>query len=104
MAHVASLYFKPGHRIADVTYGKGVFWRGIDRSRYDFHPSDLKTCPDAAFDFRRLPYPYGSFHVVVLDPPYVHNPVERYFEKNYATPETTKGLNHSGTSSCIKTG
>lgn len=96
MAHVASLYFQPGYCIADVTYGKGVFWRGIDRSQYDFHPSDLKTCPDAAFDFRRLPYPYGSFHAVVFDPPYVHNPGRRFSEENYRNAETTKGLNHTG--------
>jgi hypothetical protein len=29
-AQVAKLYFRPGDRIADVTYGKGVFWRQVD--------------------------------------------------------------------------
>lgn len=96
MAKVASLYFRPGFRIADVTYGKGVFWRNIDKAQYDFHPSDLKTCPNAAFDFRRLPYQYGSFDVVVLDPPYIHNPSKRFYEQNYRNAETTKGLSHSG--------
>jgi Flp pilus assembly pilin Flp len=98
MERIAALYFKPGFRIADVTYGKGVFWRNIDTTQYDFHPSDLKTCPTAAFDFRRLPYRSGTFDVVALDPPYVHDPGLLFFEANYRNSETTKGLGHGGRS------
>jgi hypothetical protein len=32
MSEVARLYFQPGFRIADVTFGRGVFWKKIDVS------------------------------------------------------------------------
>lgn len=96
MERIAALYFKPADRIADVTFGKGVFWRQIDTTRYDFHPSDLKTCPQSPHDFRKLPYQDGEFDVVVLDPPYMHNPGATLHEANYRNAETTKGLSHAG--------
>lgn len=64
---ILSLYGKEGDRIADITYGKGVFWRKVDTSQYDFHPTDLKTNVDC----RALPYDDSSFDVVVFDPPYM---------------------------------
>lgn len=54
--------------IADVTYGKGVFWKNIDLSGYEFRPSDLMT----AVDFRNLPYEDNEIDLLVLDPPYMH--------------------------------
>ena len=96
MERIAVLYFKPGYRIADVTFGKGVFWRKIDKAQYDFFASDLITCPQAQYDFRRLPYPDGSFDIVVFDPPYSHDPGRMAHEANYRNAETTNGLNHAG--------
>ena len=32
---IMALYVKPGSIVADVTYGKGVFWRCIPPDRYD---------------------------------------------------------------------
>jgi hypothetical protein len=69
MAGVAELYFTPGMRIADVTYGKGNFWKNIDTKQFDFHPSDILS----GVDLRILPYPDASFDVLILDPPYVHS-------------------------------
>ena len=48
MAEVARLYLRTGDRIADVTFGKGRFWRKVDLGQYDFHPSDLLTVPACA--------------------------------------------------------
>lgn len=90
---VASLYAPHGSKIADVTYGKGVFWRQIDLSQYDFHPSDVMTC-DKKYDFKSLPYPNESFDVVVLDPPYAHNPGAMMVDANYQNSATTKGMYH----------
>lgn len=90
----ASLYLKNGYRVADVTWGKGVFWRRLDLTRYDFHKSDIITCPQAKYDFRNLPYKSSSFDVVVLDPPYCHNPGEMIVDANYQNKATTKGLYH----------
>jgi hypothetical protein len=91
---VANLYFRDGDRIADVTYGKGVFWRNVDTSRYAFFPSDLLTCPQAPYDFRSLPYDDTFFNILVFDPPYVHNPGSMIINDNYKNKETTKGYYH----------
>jgi hypothetical protein len=68
--HVLSLYVAPGSTIADVTYGRGVFWRQVPPGRYHVLPTDLAT----GVDCRRLPYPDGSLDAVVFDPPYMHTP------------------------------
>lgn len=87
MKKVEILYFRPGMRIADVTYGHGRFWRGMDMSKYEFFPSDLiPEYPHVkAYDCRSLPYPNESMDVVVLDPPFVttaHGGFERSFKIN----------------------
>ena len=64
---------KKGDRIADITFGRGVFWRRVDIANYRFHKSDKITCPGSPHDFRRLPYADGHFDVVVFDPPYAHH-------------------------------
>jgi len=85
---VLSLYVPIGSRVADVTYGKGVFWKGLDKRKYKLLPSDLATGTDC----RRLPYEAGSLDCVVFDPPYMHTPggtahvnhqhYERYYRNN----------------------
>lgn len=65
---VSDFYIKDGSVVADVTFGKGVFWKETDTSRFDFKPSDILT----GVDFRDLPYEDGSVDILVLDPPYMH--------------------------------
>jgi hypothetical protein len=65
---------KPSSRIADVRYGKGAFWPMVNLTQFTFVPSDLLMCPDAPYAFRHLSDPDNDFDVVVLDPPYMHNP------------------------------
>jgi hypothetical protein len=72
IATVARLYLKKGDRVADITFGRGVFWQKLNLADYLFHKSDKITCPGSAHDFRRLPYTGGRFDVVVFDPPYAH--------------------------------
>lgn len=64
--NVTKLYFNEGDKVADVTYGKGAFWREIDLSKYEVVGTDLKT----GTDFRKLPYENNSFNHSVIDPPY----------------------------------
>ena len=52
VAKVSRLYLRPGMVVADVTYGKGGFWKSTDTTIYDFRPSDITT----GTDFRDLPY------------------------------------------------
>lgn len=68
--HIMSLYVAPKAKVADVTYGRGVFWRRIPKAAYDLHTSDLKD----GVDCRELPYEDESFDAVVFDPPYMHTP------------------------------
>ncbi len=69
MPHIFELYVPEGSRVADVTYGKGVFWHKIDPTKYDLLASDLMT----GVDFRNLPYGDRSLDVFVLDPPFMHD-------------------------------
>lgn len=64
---ILGLHVPDGSVIADVTYGKGAFWKSVDLTRYTLNATDLKT----GTDFRDLPYEDGSIDVLVLDPPYM---------------------------------
>lgn len=89
--YVLSLYVAPGATVADVTYGKGVFWRRVPQDAYVLHPTDLSM----GVDCRYLPYGDNSFDCVVFDPPYMHTPggsahnnhqnFETYYRNNQAT-------------------
>ncbi len=93
---VLSLYVPQGSKVADVTFGKGVFWKRVDLSLYDLHASDLKTGTDA----RHLPYSDATFGAVVFDPPYMHTPggtahnghqnFEGYYNNNGSSHEEKK--------------
>jgi len=67
---VLSLYVPLGSTVADVTYGKGVFWRNVPGEAYDLLPTDIVT----GVDCRDLPYDDQSIDCVVFDPPYMHTP------------------------------
>ncbi len=62
-----NLHVPKGATVADVTWGKGVFWQKIPAGRYNVLATDLKT----GIDCRNLPYGDGSVDCVVLDPPYM---------------------------------
>ncbi|WP_153101000.1 DNA methyltransferase [Paraburkholderia hayleyella] len=64
---ILDLHVPDGSRIADVTYGTGVFWKNVDLSRYELLPSDIAT----GIDCRALPYENESLDVIVIDPPYM---------------------------------
>ena len=67
---VMSLYVAPGSLVADVTYGRGIFWKRIPPGTYRLLATDLSS----GVDGRRLPYADGSIDCVVFDPPYMHTP------------------------------
>ena len=49
---ILELYVKPGSTIADVTYGRGVFWRSVPPHLYRLRASDIQD----GVDCRDLPY------------------------------------------------
>lgn len=88
-----SLYVAPGSTVADVTFGKGVFWKSIVPGAYNLLATDLSTGTDC----RQLPYEDGSIDCVVFDPPYMHTPggsahvghqnFENYYRNNTSSSE-----------------
>ncbi|MGA9364001.1 MAG: DNA methyltransferase [Bacteroidota bacterium] len=65
--HVISLHLPKGSVVADVTHGKGIFWKNVPKGRYKLLATDIKT----GVDCRKLPYEDGTIDCVVLDPPYM---------------------------------
>lgn len=76
-ASIASLYIRPGSKIADVTFGRGVFWKALDLAELELHASDIEAGEKLAngiavasysvpVDCRALPYPDASFHCLDL--------------------------------------
>jgi methylase of polypeptide subunit release factors len=59
-----------GSVVADVTYGKGVFWKKVEKDDYKLKATDLKN----GIDCSKLPYNDASIDCVVFDPPYMHTP------------------------------
>lgn len=64
---ILKLHVPLGSKIADVTYGKGAFWKSTNLKDYELLASDLKT----GVDCRNLPYEDHSIDALVLDPPYM---------------------------------
>jgi hypothetical protein len=78
---ILSLHVPPGSVIADVTFGKGVFWKKVQGGLYTVLASDITAKGnDGALGFmkvrdgvdcRNLPYADAAVDCVVLDPPYM---------------------------------
>lgn len=95
---VLQLHVPKGSVVADVTYGKGVFWRNVDLEQYEVLPSDIQTGTDAT----QLPYEDDSLDAFVLDPPYMEGLFRRdkshmagggthaAFRNRYSNGEATK--------------
>lgn len=64
---ILELHVPDGAKIADVTYGSGVFWKNVNLDRYELISSDIAT----GIDCRQLPYENESFDAIVIDPPYM---------------------------------
>lgn len=65
--NILQLHVPRGSVVADITFGRGVFWKGVPSEDYLLLASDLKlgTSWDA------LPYADQSIDAVVFDPPYM---------------------------------
>jgi hypothetical protein len=96
---ILALHVPKGAKIADVTYGLGVFWRNVNPSDYELLATDLQT----GVDCRDLPYKNASLDCVVLDPPYMEGLYRRSnehlagsgshiaFRKHYSNGQETNG-------------
>jgi hypothetical protein len=78
---ILDLHVPGDSTIADVTYGRGVFWQGVPSDHCRLLASDISLKEDvprpieatlaARIDCRRLPYRNGTIDCLVLDPPYM---------------------------------
>lgn len=96
---ILDLHVADGSTIADVTWGKGVFWDKIPPQRYKVLPTDISM----GVDCRSLPYDNNSIDCVVLDPPYMEGLFRRTtshmagsgshaaFRNNYSNGQATNG-------------
>ena len=66
-AQIMRLHVPEGSVVADVTWGKGVFWQRVRKGTYDVRATDIAM----GVDCRELPYHDGEIDCVVLDPPYM---------------------------------
>lgn len=66
-AQILDLHLRPGDRVADVTWGKGAFWRDVPPGKYELLATDIQL----GVDCRDLPYEDDSLDALVLDPPYM---------------------------------
>jgi len=91
--HVLALHVPKGSIVADVTYGKGVFWKSIDTTAYDLRATDLAT----GIDCRQLPYSDKIIDCVVFDPPYMHTPggTAHQNHQNYENYYYNNAISHS---------
>lgn len=64
---ILKLHVSEGSTIADITWGKGVFWQNVPINKYKLLATDIST----GVDCRQLPYQDKSIDCVVLDPPYM---------------------------------
>lgn len=71
---ILELHVPDGAIIADVTWGKGVFWKNVDLERYQVLGTDISD----GVDCRNTPYHDSSLDCVVFDPPYM----EGFFRNN----------------------
>lgn len=80
-AQIMQLHVPVGATVADVTFGKGVFWKDVQAGAYNLLASDIdaKAKPNLSYhvdvrsgvDCRNLPYADHDIDCVVLDPPYM---------------------------------
>lgn len=64
---ILELHVPRGSMVADITYGRGVFWKNVPTGKYTVLASDLKL----GTSWDNLPYEGQSIDTVVFDPPYM---------------------------------
>lgn len=91
--HVLALHVPVGSIVADVTYGKGVFWKKVDKKAYNLRATDITM----GIDCRHLPYDDGTIDCVVFDPPYMHTPggTAHQNHQNYEHYYNNNGTSHT---------
>lgn len=64
---ILRLHVPEGAVVADITFGRGVFWKSVPPDRYKLLATDIKL----GTDWRQLPYASQYIDAVIFDPPYM---------------------------------
>ena len=70
MPALHALHVPHSSAVADVTFGRAVFWKKVPQDLFELRATDL----DTGTDCRDLAYGEGQMDCVVFDPPYMHSP------------------------------
>jgi tRNA G10 N-methylase Trm11 len=103
---ILKLYVPKGSTVADVTWGRGIFWKQVNAYDYTLIRNDLNAGGvDTRADFTALPFADDSLDALVLDPPYLytggwktmrgyfHEDTERWSGSTYGNKErSAKGI------------
>ena len=74
---ILELHFPDARTAIDVTWGKGVFWKGIDQVLVTGCDIEEGRTKDVVADCTQLPFKDNSFDVGVIDLPFMHDTKER---------------------------
>jgi hypothetical protein len=64
---ILHLHVPKGSVVADITYGRGVFWKNVPSDDYQLLASDLKL----GTSWDNSPHPDQSIDALIFDPPYM---------------------------------
>jgi len=96
-----SIHAVENPRILDVTYNKGVMWKGI-LNNYNITKSDIDGTLeglDLVADYKCLPLPEKSFDVIVMDLPHLPSVgSSSKWSVKYNTPIYSNGINDNNVS------
>ncbi len=70
---ILKLHFPHATKALDVTWGKGVFWKGIDQVFVTGCDIEMGRAKDVIADCTRLPFKDNSFDIGVIDLPFMHD-------------------------------
>lgn len=88
-----------------MTWGRGVFWKKIDQSKYNLVRNDMDNeLGDTHFDFRNTTFNDKYFDAVVLDPPYASrsgSPIKSSIDRGYNNEKRVKELGIFGVSAMM---
>ncbi len=70
---ILELHFPNVTTAVDVTWGKGVFWKGIDHAAVVGCDIEMGRAKDVIADCTTLPFKDNSFDVGIIDLPFMHD-------------------------------
>jgi len=90
---ILRLFVPKMSRVLDLTYGRGVFWKKVNKQDWILTENDIDPARGSVhYDFRSLPDAWeGQFDAVIFDPPYLYvggfHTLKRSLDRGYRNKE-----------------